>query len=154
MVPAGSMAQMPARVIPMGMPVQMPGVIMTPQPATRPVETPAVPMVSTTPATVSKAASVAQVPQMTPVSSLSQVTPVAPVAQVPQMTPVSSLTQVSQVPQVSQVVPKAAAPAPKSHPQLNLKPHTGSRRGSIEKPRGLTDEQIRDMVGELRARDA
>lgn len=87
---------------------------------------------------------------MTPVSSISQAPQMIPVAQVPQMT---SVTQVSQVSQVSQVVPKAAAPAPK-HPLLNLKPHTGSRRGSIEKPRGLTDEQIRDMVGELRARDA
>ena len=139
MVPAGSMPQGPARVMAMGVPVQMPGVIMTPQPATMPVETAAVPVVSTSPAAVSKATPVVQVPQMTPVSSISQV---------PQMTPVSSITQ------VPQVVPKAAASAPKQHPQLNLKPHTGSRRGSIEKPRGLTDEQIRDMVGELRPRDA
>ena len=163
MVPAASMPQGPARVMAMGVPVQMPGVIMTPQPATMPVETAAVPVVSTSPAAVSKATPVVQVPQMTPVSSITQVpqmTPVSSISQVPQMTPVSSITQVPQmtpvssITQVPQVVPKAAASAPKQHPQLNLKPHTGSRRGSIEKPRGLTDEQIRDMVGELRPRDA
>ncbi len=43
-----------------------------------------------------------------------------------------------------------ATPAPAKHTTLNLNPrsHGSSRRGSIaERPRGLTDEKIREMVG-------
>ena len=43
-----------------------------------------------------------------------------------------------------------AAPAQAKHTTLNLNPrsHGSSRRGSIaERPRGLTDEKIREMVG-------
>lgn len=122
-------------MVPMNPSIQMPNMMMTPRP-TMPVEGkaphPATPIQTSHPATIMQPA------QTAPVSH-----PIQKAAQPIAMPSGPTVPVVNTAP----AAPTPAAPV--RHPVLNLNPRSrgSSRRGSIaERPKGLTDEKIREMV--------